>query len=238
MSTSLAYDADRVERIGRIMPTFLDVAQPGDEIYKGLLGDPAFPEYRGSRPTGVVESVTGERGYRCANLRMSDGSLDTYHEGESAAQRVFEFTESGYQKILAREEAEAARYRAASRSAEEESSRPETRLVDEATAKKVETMYRGMQKMERRINECYRSMQNQNRVLVHISNGLARDLQSVYRQVSSLSSASPPEPLFAGTLLREMSQFRGSTTHDDVSSIVSSALHSSANFSDDDGASD
>lgn len=197
------------------MPTFLDVLQPGDPVEFGLRGEPAFPErYKGAgRPQAVVTSISGPKGERVAELKLTNGSTRLFHEGDSSPMGVFEPTDAGYRGIMAREEAVAAEYR--NSQTKDTASKTVSSAVETSASvsnERVEKLYRGIEKLESRLHGAMDRIEQQNRVLIHISSGLAQDLDTLYRQVGSVS-----EPTFSGTLLDEMKHYRGMS--DDASQI-------------------
>ena len=110
MAPSQVYDPDRVQRLAQISAKFHQHAAPGDEIVLGVAGDPVFPQkYRGTRTSGVVTKVKNA-GSENATLRVQ---LNTGRTVELSPytldpEKVWEFSESSWPKVLARSNAEAA----------------------------------------------------------------------------------------------------------------------------------
>lgn len=109
-SHSNLYDADRIQKIGEIMPGLCNFAEKGDEIALGLVGDPEFPQaYRGSRPIGIIENISNENDATIISARMEDGQLMKLPSTTIGAYNTWEFTEKGFEKVLKREEEKSAR---------------------------------------------------------------------------------------------------------------------------------
>jgi len=104
------YDPDRIKKIASIMPQMFDLIQPNDEVQFGLVGDPCFPaSFRGTdRPTGRVETVTGERGSRIATIKMSNGDLQQVQEDDTSSTRLFELSDRGFKGVMERKRKEVA----------------------------------------------------------------------------------------------------------------------------------
>lgn len=105
------YDPERVSRLAQISTKFHAHAAPGDKIHLGIEGDDQMPaKYRGNRPTGTVVKVKNQ-GTEHSTLRVQlDGSnrqIDL-HPFQIAGDRVWEFTEDTWPKVLARSNPDAA----------------------------------------------------------------------------------------------------------------------------------
>jgi hypothetical protein len=105
------YDADRLRKIGEILPGLCSYARKGDEIQLGLDGDPLFPvSYRGSnRPTGVIENIDNEGDATVVTARMNDGTTKKLSSRTVSAYDSWEFTDRGFATVKEREEIAAAR---------------------------------------------------------------------------------------------------------------------------------
>lgn len=97
------YDPERVDKISQIMPRFSEHVQVGDEILLGLEGDPLYPEkYNDYRPKGVVTKVKQLDGGASIKVQMENGSKVTLAPGELDPQKVWEFSDDSFQKVLQR----------------------------------------------------------------------------------------------------------------------------------------
>lgn len=100
------YDPERVSSIAEIMPRFAAHVQPGDRLMLGISDDPLFPEdYRYERPEGTVVHVkalddSGE--HTTVRMRMDNGSIVDLHPGTVDPERLWEYTDASYQKVLER----------------------------------------------------------------------------------------------------------------------------------------
>lgn len=118
---SRAYDPERVAKLADIMTKFTSHAQVGDEIYLGIAGDPEMPaRYRGSeRPKGVITKIKNE-GSELATLRvrLDTGKTIDLPSHNIAGDRVWEFTDSAWEKVMSRNVADNS-YRGSSTSNED-----------------------------------------------------------------------------------------------------------------------
>jgi hypothetical protein len=98
------YDAERLQKIGEIMPRFCSHVEVGDEIAFGLEGDPLFPdEFKSERPTGVVTKVKAmEDNGSTIRVQMKNGSSIDVPPHSVDPQRVWEFTDETFQNVLKR----------------------------------------------------------------------------------------------------------------------------------------
>lgn len=97
------YDPERVDKISQIMPRFSEHVQVGDEILLGLEGDPLFPEkFNDYRPKGTVEKVKQLDGGASIKVLMENGQKVTLTPGELDPQKVWEFSDDSFQKVLQR----------------------------------------------------------------------------------------------------------------------------------------
>jgi hypothetical protein len=100
------YDSDRVNRLAEISTKFTTAARVGDEIQFGIDGDKHMPaKYRGTeRPKGVITRIKNE-GTPNATLRVqlekSGRSIDV-HPFSIDGGRVWEYTDKGWNKVMAR----------------------------------------------------------------------------------------------------------------------------------------
>jgi hypothetical protein len=126
------YDSERISKIGTILPGLTQYIQRGDELCLGLEGDPMYP-YRGTeRPTGIVRDVETDGDTTYITTDMNDGSTRKLSSRTVGAFDTFEFTPSGFEKVLKREEEKAARSESLSgssyRNAAGDSSRLESQM--------------------------------------------------------------------------------------------------------------
>lgn len=111
--------ADRVSKIGRIMPEFTRAAAVGDEVTCGLRGDPLNP-YGANPPKGVVTKVHEHPVYgRTLTITKQDGTSFTCDKTTTAPNRVIEFTDASFRGVLAREQSKYAGARAGGSSSED-----------------------------------------------------------------------------------------------------------------------
>tara|TARA_B100000787_G_scaffold165359_1_gene149143 strand:- start:21 stop:650 length:630 start_codon:yes stop_codon:yes gene_type:complete len=97
------YDAERLQKIGEIMPRFCQHVQEGDEIAFGLEGDPLFPaEYKEERPVGIVTKVKSAGDAATLRVQMKNGSVIDIPPHSVDPQRVWEFTDDTFQQVLKR----------------------------------------------------------------------------------------------------------------------------------------
>lgn len=102
---SNVYDSKRVARLSEISTKFHAHAAVGDTIMLGIEGDTEMPvKYRGNRPRGTIVKIKNE-GSENSTLRVQmDGSgrLVDLHPFHLAGDRVWEFTDESWPKVLAR----------------------------------------------------------------------------------------------------------------------------------------
>ena len=117
---SKVYDPDRIARLAQISTKFHAHAAVGDEIHLGIEGDEAMPaKYRGgSRPTGTIVKIKNE-GTENSTLRVQmegSGRVLDLHPFTVAGDRVWEFSDRSWEKVLARSNPAAAegKYRGSS----------------------------------------------------------------------------------------------------------------------------
>lgn len=97
------YDAERLQKIGEIMPRFCQHVQEGDEIAFGLEGDPLFPtEYKEDRPVGIVTKVKSTGDAATLRVQMKNGNVIDIPPHSVDPQRVWEFTDDTFQQVLKR----------------------------------------------------------------------------------------------------------------------------------------
>ena len=197
-----AYDSQRIEKIAKIMSSFLDFSAVGDEVYMGLEGDPCLPTvYRGAeRPEGLISRITGQPGAREVEITLKGSGTKVYHrEFDTQPTRTFEFTDAGYRGVLERAKAAAA--------ARNPSAQP-YRGVEGATQIKG---------LEDKLNMMHNTF-------VKMASGFAQDMTSLAAQMKM------GEPTFSGALVREMTAYRNANSQgspnahldDDAVSAVSS----------------
>lgn len=112
-----AFEQERVDKIGQIMPQFSQVAARGDKVLMGLEGDPMFPsKYRGSsRPEATIQNVEDNGGGEyMVNLRMQDGSIKEVSSMTLSPTDVWEFTDDAFEHVMEREQEKEAKHRAES----------------------------------------------------------------------------------------------------------------------------
>lgn len=99
------YEPSRVARLAEISTKFTAHAEVGDEIMLGIEGDDQMPsKYRGgNRPTGVITKIKNA-GTTDATLRvkLNSGNTIDLHPYTIDGGRVWEFTDSTWKKVLAR----------------------------------------------------------------------------------------------------------------------------------------
>ena len=103
------YDPKRVARLAQISTKFHSHAAVGDEVHLGIEGDDQMPaSYRGARPTGTIVKIKNE-GSESSTLRvqMKNGRTVDLHPFTVAGDRVWEFTDKSWEKVLARNQPEA-----------------------------------------------------------------------------------------------------------------------------------
>lgn len=192
-----AYDPERIQKIAKITPNFLDFARSGDDIQLGMDGDPAFPpSYRGTnRPVGKIIRVTGEPGSRVcvATFRGVEKEL---REGETAAWNIWEFTQSGFDRVMERVQKEQAEKKAADKQKEAASSY--RGVLSSGKDRRMASLSNEVVDMKKQLNHIHN-------IVLSVSDGLARDIKGM--------SDKSHEPVFAGALLKEMESYRGSSMY-------------------------
>lgn len=104
------YSSDRVDKIARIMPSFTDVAQTGDQVHLGLVGDPMFPEeYKNQRPMATISNIEQTESGAVVTLSHADGSTQVINPGSLSPNQVWEFTDDAFKNVLEREQKAAMR---------------------------------------------------------------------------------------------------------------------------------
>lgn len=99
------YDSDRIGKIAQIVPKFSELAQPGDTVDLGLMGDPSFPEkYRSSRPSGTVTRVENNGQGRDVHIKLSNGTSKIVSDTTIDPMSVWEFTDASFQNVLERQQ--------------------------------------------------------------------------------------------------------------------------------------
>ena len=208
MSSAPAFSPERIGKIAKIVPNFLDFARPGDEVQLGLEGDPAFPaSYRGTkRPIGNIQSISGARGERVATIKLKSGAVTECEEANTSPFKVWEFSDSGYQEVLARAEREANAHKQAQAQQQYRGAAGTSR--DTAMTRQQAERYRGIfakqskdtDDMKKEIGEIKKQMNHMHNIVLSVSDGLSRDIQALRQK---------KEPVFAGALLSEMTAYRG-----------------------------
>jgi hypothetical protein len=103
--SSKTYDPERVAKLAEIATKFTSHAMVGDEIVLGIAGDPEMPaRYRnGARPKGVITRIKNE-GTEHATLRvhLDTGKTIDLAPHNISGERVWEFTDASWAKVLAR----------------------------------------------------------------------------------------------------------------------------------------
>jgi len=198
MSSAAAnpYHPERLEKIQQIIPSFLDFARPGDEIELGLDGDPSYPvKYRGAngRPKANVVEIEGPRGSRVLHAKLQgSGRTIELAEDETSAQKVWQFTDAGYNKVLARTEAETAMR------AQKQAKEAEYRgILSKGGASSAD-----MKQLRGDMQEMKQQMGHLHGVVCAMAEGLSHD-------VSRLSQGGRQDAVFANQLIREMATYRG-----------------------------
>ncbi len=101
---SQGYLSERIEKISQIMPSFAQVAQPGDKVLLGLEGDPCFPqEFNTNRPECTITSIQQRKDDHLLNLSLPDGTTKEVSSLTLAADQVWEFTDATFANVLERE---------------------------------------------------------------------------------------------------------------------------------------
>ena len=101
---SQTYNPERIAKLAEISCKFTAHAAVGDEILLGIEGDEMMPaKYRGARPTGTIIKIKNE-GTENATLRvqMSNGKLVDLPPFNVDGAKVWEFKDSTWEKVLAR----------------------------------------------------------------------------------------------------------------------------------------
>ena len=206
MSSAPAFSPERIGKIAKIVPNFLDFARPGDEVQLGLEGDPAFPaSYRGSkRPVGNIQSISGARGERIASIKLKSGAVTECEEANTSPFKVWEFSDAGYQEVLARAEREAR----AQKQMQQQYRGAAANTQETAVTRQQAERYRGIfakqnkdsEEMKKEIGEIKKQMSHMHNIVLSVSDGLSRDIQALRMK---------KEPVFAGALLSEMTAYRG-----------------------------
>ena len=102
---SHTYDPERIARLAEISCKFTAHAAVGDEILLGIDGDEMMPaKYRGSsRPSGTIIKIKNE-GMENATLRvqMDTGKIVDLPPFNVDGAKVWEFKDSSWEKVLAR----------------------------------------------------------------------------------------------------------------------------------------
>jgi hypothetical protein len=245
-SHSNLYDTERIQKIGEIMPGLCNYAEKGDEIALGLVGDPEFPEaYRGSRPTGIIEDIKKENDATIISARMEDGQLMNLPSTTIGAYNTWEFTDSGFNKVLKREEEKAAR--------------------SESSISSPVPDYRGantgdLSNIEERLKNIEQTLRKFEMTQSTFRSTVVSTFKEVANDVNRLSESQGLNTKFCGSLVgryedlmksRSESKFRGSKEYEDEdeeeyrgseddeelnSSVISSeqSRNEKLNFSDDD----
>lgn len=107
------YDPERIARLAQISTKFHAHAAKGDRIALGIEGDSQMPaKYRGSRPTGTIVRIKNE-GTENSTLRVAldSGRQIDLHPNYVGGDRVWEFTEDTWPKVLARSNPQEATFR-------------------------------------------------------------------------------------------------------------------------------
>ena len=99
------YNSERVARLSQISTKFHAHAAVGDTIWLGIEGDDQMPaRYRGdARPRGTIIKIKNE-GTENSTLRvqLDSGRQVDLHPYHLAGDRVWEFTDESWPKVLAR----------------------------------------------------------------------------------------------------------------------------------------
>jgi hypothetical protein len=104
------YAPERIDKIKQIMPNFARVAQPGDEVYMGLEGDPCQPaNYRGTnRPVSVISNIVPGKSpgeFMISMHPKNDAkNVQTFSSSTINQHELWEFTDPSFEKVLAREQ--------------------------------------------------------------------------------------------------------------------------------------
>lgn len=105
------YEPERVSRLAQISTKFHAHAAVGDRIVLGIQGDDQMPaKYRGgNRPEGTIVKIKNE-GSENSTLRvqLDSGKRIDLHPYHLAGDRVWEFTDDSWDKVLARSNPEQA----------------------------------------------------------------------------------------------------------------------------------
>lgn len=203
------YDRERVEKIGQIMPRFSEHVEVGDEILLGLEGDPMFPaKYNENRPKGTVMKVKQLDGGASIRVRMDNGNTVTLKPGELDPQKVWEFSDESFQRVLERslqpeptpeQEMEPPNYRSSFVS--EMGSMSEVQQLRQELAM-LKSQYENDQMEARQFNNTLIATMNevaQDVCAVNSNAGFCNVFANEYRSMmkpEGAASASPPDKMF------------------------------------------
>lgn len=184
---SKVYAADRLARLAQISTKFHAHAMVGDEILLGIEGDDQMPtRYRGgARPTGTIVKVKNE-GTEQSTLRvqMDSGRMVDLHPYSVAGDRVWEFSDRSWSKVLARSNPEVAEktYRGSSGSSGNDD---------------LASMRKQMNDMAQRFDQEMAEAKNFNNALVESIHAISNDIRKV-----------DPNAKFASTFATEYAGMR------------------------------
>ena len=178
-SHSNLYDADRVRRIGSIMPEIVNFAKKGDEIQLGLDGDPEFP-YRNSRPTGIIENMRKENDTVFVTARMENGEVMELPSTTISAHHVWEFSDKTFDEKV-------------------EASKKQFQSVDNYRGVPNEDLIKRIEKIEKTLSDNDALQKTFRSTIMVTFNEIAKD-------VVSLGSTTGLEPKFCGTLVEKAEQ--------------------------------
>lgn len=108
------YNSDRVSKIKEILPRFTKHCRVGDRIMWGLKGDPYWPKiYDENRPAGVITRVKNVATEGATlRVRTDAGTVVDVPAYNVHPERVWEFEDTTFEKVLERSRAEDPSYRA------------------------------------------------------------------------------------------------------------------------------
>ena len=178
-SQSNLYDADRIQKIGSIMPKIVSFAKKGDEIHLGLVGDPEFP-YRNSRPTGIIEDMRKEDDTVVVTAKMKNGEIMELPSTTISAHRVWEFSDKTFDEKI-------------------QESKNNAQSVTNYRGAPNEDLLKRIEKIEKTLSDNDALQKTFRSTIVGTFNEIAKD-------VVSLGSTTGLEPRFCGTLVQKTEQ--------------------------------
>lgn len=107
------YDPERIARLAQISTKFHAHAAKGDRIVLGIEGDSEMPaKYRGNRPAGTIVRIKNEgTDHSTLRVALDSGRTVDLHPNYVGGDRVWEFSEETWPKVLARTQPQEATFR-------------------------------------------------------------------------------------------------------------------------------